>query len=115
MRMQKQIQLHFNWVKNSEQLHKALQKEKQIFCFDPNGATLTSDAFASKLEKGLIEGGSQLALVIGEAHGLTQELKNYPLISFSKMVFTHQLSRLIVVEQVYRAVQIWNNSPYHFS
>lgn len=115
MRMQKQIQLQFNWVKNSEQLLKALQKENEIICFDPNGASLTSEAFASTLESKLIKGGSQIALVIGEAQGLTPELKNYPLISFSKMIFTHQLSRLIVVEQIYRSVQIWNNSPYHFS
>ncbi|MCH9631855.1 MAG: Ribosomal RNA large subunit methyltransferase H [Chlamydiae bacterium] len=114
-RMQKQVQLHFNWFKSSELLLKALQKENQIFCFDPKGVSLTSESFAKTLEKGLIEGGSQVTFVIGEAHGLTQELKNYPLISLSKMIFTHQLTRLVVAEQIYRAVQIWNNSPYHFS
>lgn len=114
-RLQKQITIHFNWLKNSDQLLKALQKESKVYCFDPQGESLTSDQFADTLQNGLVQGGSQVALVIGEAQGLTKELKNYPLISLSKMIFTHQLTRLVVMEQIYRAVQIWNNSPYHFS
>ena len=114
-RMQKQVQLQFHWFKSSNLLLKALQKEKSVLCFDPKGDSLTSEEFALALEKGLTSGGAQISLVIGEAAGLTPELKKYPLISFSKMIFTHQLSRLIITEQIYRAVQIWNNSPYHFS
>lgn len=114
-RLQKQILLQFHWLKSSEHIQKALQKETVIFCFDPIGDALTSEHFAQALEKGFVQGGSQLALVIGEAKGLSLELKKYPLISLSKMIFTHQLSRLIVTEQIYRAVHIWNNSPYHFS
>lgn len=114
-RLQKQIFLQFYWLKSSEHIHKALQKETVIFCFDPKGEALTSESFAQILEKGLIQGGSQIALVIGEAKGLSLELKKFPLLSFSKMIFTHQLSRLIITEQIYRAAHIWNNSPYHFS
>lgn len=94
---------------------KALEKESQILCFDPLGDPLTSEHFAKALESNLQKGGSKLALVIGAADGLPSSLKKYPLISLSKMIFTHQLTRLVVLEQIYRATQIWKNSPYHFS
>jgi len=114
-RMQQLIQLQFHWVKTTDQLIKALEKESQIVCFDPNGDPLTSEKFAKALEFNLQKGGSKLALVIGPAEGLPDILKKHPLISLSKMIFTHQLTRIVVLEQIYRATQIWKNSPYHFS
>lgn len=114
-RLQKQIQLHFQFFKTTEQMVKALQNESFIICLDPKGEELTSESFAQSLKLSLEKGGCSLAIVIGESRGLPPSLKKHPLISFSKMIFTHQLSRLIITEQIYRAVQIWNRSPYHFS
>jgi len=114
-RLSNQIKLQFIWVKNSNQLLKFLENEKNIICFDPKGPLLTSEEFSKTLFKELERGGCQLALVIGEAQGLHPSLKNYPLISLSKMVFTHQMTRLIVAEQIYRALAIKQGSPYHLS
>lgn len=114
-RLQKQIQLLFNFSKTTEQMVKALQNESFIICLDPKGEELSSESFAQFLKQNLEKNGCNLALVIGESRGLPLILKKHPLVSFSKMIFTHQLSRLIITEQIYRAVQIWNRSPYHFS
>lgn len=114
-RLQNQLILQFNWVKHSDQLIKLLEKEKNIICFDPLGKALTSEDFAETIKQSLIKGGSQLTLLIGGAEGIPEVFKSCPLISLSKMIFTHQMTRLIVTEQIYRATQIWSNSPYHFS
>ncbi len=114
-RLKSKIQLNFHWVKTTEHLSKALEKETLIYALDPRGDLLTSEEFADKLRLGFEKNGCELALVIGGVEGLPSILKKHPLISLSKMIFTHQLSRIIVAEQIYRAVQIWNNSPYHFS
>lgn len=112
-RLSSQIKLHFIWAKNSNQLVKFLEPKKNIICLDPKGEMMTSEAFSSYLFKHLEKGGSQLHLVIGAADGLPEELKRYPLISLSKMVFTHQMTRLILSEQIYRALAIKQGSPYH--
>ena len=114
-RLLNQIDIQFHWHKTTELLVKALEKEPAIICFDPKGKDLTSEEFADTLKSELQKGGCKLSIVIGAAEGLPVSLKTFPLISFSKMIFTHQLSRIIVLEQIYRAVQIWKNSPYHFS
>jgi len=114
-RLSSKIKLHFIWTKNSNQLMKFLEKEKVILCFDPKGEALSSEDFSKTLFNSLERGGSHVALVIGEALGLPPTLKAHPLISLSKMIFTHQVSRLIVAEQIYRALAIRENSPYHFS
>ncbi|MCH9633712.1 MAG: Ribosomal RNA large subunit methyltransferase H [Chlamydiae bacterium] len=114
-RLSSQIKLKFIWSKNSNQLLKFLENEKKIICFDPVGFSFTSEKFSSYLFKALEEGGTQLALVIGEAQGLPEALKKHPAISLSKMVFTHQMARLIVAEQIYRALAIKEGLPYHLS
>jgi 23S rRNA (pseudouridine1915-N3)-methyltransferase len=59
--------------------------------------------------------GGKIALVIGGSDGLTPWMKQKAkwLISFSKLTFTHQITRLILLEQIYRALQIHKNTPYH--
>lgn len=114
-RLLSQIDIQFHWLKTTELLIKTLEKESFIVCFDPKGSELTSEQFAETLKQELQKSGCKLSIVIGPAEGLPNVLKKFPLISFSKMIFTHQLSRIIALEQIYRAVQIWKNSPYHFS
>jgi 23S rRNA (pseudouridine1915-N3)-methyltransferase len=112
-RLSSQIKLHFIWAKNSNQLVKLLEDKKNILCLDPKGKMMTSEEFSIYLFKSLEQGGSQLHLVIGAALGLPDELKDFPQISLSKMVFTHQMTRLILTEQIYRALAIQQGSPYH--
>lgn len=107
------------------QIAQVLQKEGQdIISKIPKGSLvipmciegeqLTSEAFSKKLESFSLE-YSQITFVIGGSFGLTDEVKALGKIklSFSKMTFPHQLMRVILLEQIYRALSISNNSKYH--
>ena len=75
---------------------------------------LSSLEFANKINQTLIN-NSNITFVIGGSYGLSDEVKeksNYAL-SFSKMTFPHQLFRIILLEQIYRAFKILNNETYH--
>lgn len=90
-------------------------KENSYICLDPQGKQYTSTEFANFLEKESVEQGSKLIFVIGGPEGIPQEIKvkaSY-MISFSKLTFTHQIARLILLEQLYRSVQIKRGTRYH--
>ncbi|MDP1835828.1 MAG: 23S rRNA (pseudouridine(1915)-N(3))-methyltransferase RlmH [Chlamydiales bacterium] len=112
-RMSSTLQLSTEWLKDDQQLVQQIGKEDKVVCLDPNGKTYTSEEFAKSLSKWLEDGGSRLTLVIGGAEGLPQSLKRYPLLSLSSLTYTHQMCRLILAEQLYRATEIWRGSPYH--
>ncbi len=113
-RLKNQVQIEFVFVKDDLQLTAALAKEPAIVCLDSTGKLMTSEQFSSFTMKKLEEGGSRLTFVIGGAEGLPLEIKNiYPLISLSKLTFTHQMIRLMLIEQIYRAFEIIKGSPYH--
>jgi 23S rRNA (pseudouridine1915-N3)-methyltransferase len=102
------------WVKTDEQLIAQAEKDQALICLDPNGVKLDSEGFASLLMQQLEEGGSRLTLIIGGAEGLPPPLKKTAkLISLSPMTFTHQITRLILIEQIYRAFEIHKGSRYH--
>jgi len=106
--------LEFVWAKNDEQLLQLTAKEPLLVCLDPQGTLFTSEQFSAFLHDQLTKGGSKLSFVIGGADGLPAELKKNPLqISLSRLTFTHQITRLVLIEQVYRAFEIGKNSPYH--
>ena len=92
-----------------------LVKSDYLIGLDLNQASYTSEEFAYFLNKKFIEGGSSISFVIGGSYGLSDELKarcNCS-ISLSKMTFLHQMTRLILLEQIYRAFKILNNETYH--
>lgn len=109
--------LHFEWIlaKNDAQLEQFLEKETTYICLDPRGKSLTSEKFSELFIKQLEKEGSRLSFVIGGAEGLSEKMKKRAslLISLSPLTFTHQLTRLILVEQIYRALEIDRGSPYH--
>ncbi|MGK5595361.1 MAG: 23S rRNA (pseudouridine(1915)-N(3))-methyltransferase RlmH [Parachlamydiaceae bacterium] len=107
------LSIDFIFFKSDMQLEAQAAKEHSLICLDPNGPLLTSESFSNLLHSSLIKGGSRLTFVIGGPDGLTEGLKKYPLISFSKMTFTHQICRLILVEQIYRATELEKGSKYH--
>lgn len=80
------------------------------------GKQMTSEKFAKFIQNEMLEGfGRNLVFVIGGSNGLSKAVSqraNYKL-SFSKMTFPHQLMRVILLEQIYRAFRIINNHPYH--
>lgn len=79
------------------------------------GTALTSEAFSKKLSDLETCGKSHLQFVIGGSLGIDEELKKKAdfTLSFSKMTLPHQLMRVVLLEQIYRAYKIKNNEPYH--
>ncbi|MBQ9081082.1 MAG: 23S rRNA (pseudouridine(1915)-N(3))-methyltransferase RlmH [Clostridia bacterium] len=78
------------------------------------GTKLSSEKLAKKI-KSLVDAGKEISLVIGSSHGLCDEVKSRAdyLLSFSDMTFPHQLMRVILCEQIYRAFMINAGSEYH--
>jgi 23S rRNA (pseudouridine1915-N3)-methyltransferase len=109
--------LEINWIllKNDEQLAPFCAKEKFYVCLDRNGTALSSEEFSTTLFRLLEKNKHELSIVIGGALGLDKETKARAQmnLSLSQFTFTHQLTRLILIEQVYRAFEIAKNSPYH--
>lgn len=83
--------------------------------FDEAGEQFTSVGFSRWIEKRALAGNSKLTFVVGGAYGFSEEVykKSNARISFSKMTFSHQMIRLLIIEQVYRAFSIKHNLPYH--
>lgn len=101
--------------KEAEKLIDKLKEDSYIFTLEIKGKKYTSEAFSETIEKLTIQGKSHLTFVIGGSLGLHEKilkLSNQP-ISFSDMTFPHQLMRVILTEQIYRAFRIMNNEPYH--
>ena len=87
-----------------------IQKTRDYWALDPCGKMHSSISFSTLLCK-----KSSCTFVIGPSDGLSNEQKQGALdtISLSKMTFTHQHTKVILLEQIYRALQINRNSPYH--
>lgn len=79
------------------------------------GKKLTSEAFAAHIRTAMLAGKSRIVFIIGSSFGLHPSVKRRAdmLLSFSDMTFPHQLFRVMLAEQIYRAFKINNNEPYH--
>ena len=93
----------------------AFAKNGYVFVMDIDGKELSTIDFKNKLSEIKLSGVSDIAFVIGGSYGLSPEVKKRASfrLSFSKMTFPHQLFRVILIEQIYRAFKIENNEPYH--
>lgn len=99
-----------------ERLLKAVPKNAYTVLLDVYGKTMSSEDLAKAVAKLEVDGVSDMAFIIGGAFGVSEALRqsvNYKL-SFSPMTFTHQMVRLLLVEQIYRASKINRNEPYHW-
>lgn len=79
------------------------------------GKTLSSEEFSKQLEQASIKGYSTLTFIIGGSLGLAPVVKNRAnlSVSFGRLTLPHQLMRLVLIEQIYRAFTIQQGSPYH--
>ncbi len=102
--------LEISWVlaKNDSELIQLSLKESYI-ALDPKGKLLSSEELAKN------HFGPRINFVIGGSNGLPQEiLQNAKMVwSLSPLTFTHQMTRLILIEQLYRVMEIGRGSPYH--
>ena len=103
----------FVWAKNDDQLVELAKKEPLTVCLDSKGTPLDSEGFATYLMQKLQEGGSRICLIIGGPEGLPADLKGSAMISLSLLTMTHQIVRLVLLEQIYRAFEIAKGSKYH--
>lgn len=102
-------------IKEGELILKQIDKTDKVFLFDEKGSNYRSKEFANFLQKNMNNGVKNLVFIIGGAYGFSQEVysKIPDKISISNMTFSHQMIRLMVVEQIYRGFSILKNEPYH--
>ena len=115
-------------IKNTKNLSQDQQKEQEgelilknirsgdyVVLLDEHGKELSSLQFADYIEKKTHTVNKKLVFVIGGPYGFSKKVYEVASekISFSKMTFSHQMIRLIFAEQLYRAMTILNNEPYH--
>lgn len=115
-------------IKNAKNLNQAVLKKKEaekimeqisqgdmLILLDENGKTYSSVDFSKQINQWQIQSVKRLHFVIGGAYGFDSSLitKAQSKMSLSKMTFSHQMVRLIFVEQLYRAYTILKGEPYH--
>ena len=100
--------------KEADKIVSKIKDDEYVIVLDLHGKEIDSVAFSKHIEE-LSLVTSSITFIIGGSLGITQKLKNSckESICFSKMTFPHQLMKLILVEQVYRAFKIMNNQTYH--
>ncbi|MCM3664476.1 23S rRNA (pseudouridine(1915)-N(3))-methyltransferase RlmH [Mesobacillus subterraneus] len=101
--------------KEGERILAKINPDTYVIALAINGKLKSSEELADTIDKLATYGKSKIAFVIGGSLGLSDEVlkRSDEQLSFSKMTFPHQLMRLILVEQVYRAFRINRGEPYH--
>ena len=101
--------------KEGQRLLAKIKPQSTVITLEIKGNMLTSEGLAKNLQQRMVQGQSDFTFVIGGSNGLHQDVldrSNYAL-SFSKMTFPHQMMRVILLEQVYRAFKIMRGEAYH--
>ena len=98
----------------SSRIEKYLNNKDYVITLEIEGKEYSSPEFAEKIRNTLIE-NSNITFILGGSYGLSDSIKERSNmhLSFSKMTFPHQLFRVILLEQIYRAYKINNNESYH--
>ena len=98
----------------AEALTRLIPPESQVVALDIAGKSYSSVAFAQKLE-GIMQSGQNICFILGGPEGFDGELikRANDSISMSAMTFTHQMARVMLMEQLYRGFKIIKNEPYH--
>ena len=109
--------LSFSEIKHleGEQILAFIQYSDYMILMDENGKQYSSTSFASQIQKYMNAGHKHIVFVIGGPYGFSQEVNDRAndKISLSPLTFSHQIVRVIFLEQLYRAFTILNNEPYH--
>lgn len=101
--------------KEGESILKKIDKGDWLILLDEGGKEFSSLKFANYMENMLQQSHKRIVFLIGGAYGFSAEVyqRANAKISLSKMTFSHQMVRLFVLEQLYRAMTILRNQPYH--
>ena len=101
--------------KEGELILSKVKDNSYVIAMDLKGKHITSEEFSSVIDNLGVTGNPNITFIIGGSLGLSQKViqrANYKL-CFSKMTFPHQLFRVMLLEQIYRAFRIMKNEPYH--
>ena len=100
--------------KEGQNIISHIKKDSYVIALDLTGKELDSVALSQKIEN-LSISNSSITFIIGGSLGLSKQVLNYcnEKLCFSKMTFPHQLIRIFLLEQIYRAFKIANNETYH--
>jgi 23S rRNA (pseudouridine1915-N3)-methyltransferase len=96
-------------------LLRAIPDGSRAVALEIGGRAMTSERFAAWLAEGMLHGASDVTFVVGGSAGLAPEVlaRADERLSLSEMTLPHQLARVVLLEQVYRAFRIMRNEPYH--
>lgn len=102
-------------IREGELLLKALRGDRNVWLLDERGESLGSAELAARIGQAGVYGESSLTFVVGGPYGFSEAVYSVyaKRLSLSRMTFSHQMVRLILLEQVYRAFTILNGEPYH--
>lgn len=121
-------QIVINDVKNAKKLSQELIRSKEgemilekllssdfVVLLDEKGKAVSSTGFANYMQQKFNSGGKQIVFIVGGPYGFSEAVysRANDKLALSKMTFSHQMVRLFFVEQLYRAMSILNNDPYH--
>lgn len=101
--------------KEGELILKSIQSTDKLILLDENGKEHSSVQFSNFIQQQMNSGIKNLVFVVGGPYGFSDEIykRANGKVSLSKMTFSHQMVRLFFVEQLYRAMTILKNEPYH--
>ena len=101
--------------KEAEEIKKKIPNNSYIFSLCIEGKAKSSEDFAKSIQDATLNGKSSIVFIIGSSFGLSPDIKSLSdfKLSFSPMTFPHQLMRVMLLEQIYRAFQINTNGKYH--
>ena len=102
-------------TKEAEEIKKKIPNGSYVFSLCIEGKEKSSEQLARSIKEVTLNGKSSIVFIIGSSFGLSPEIKKLSdcRLSFSPMTFPHQLMRVMLLEQIYRAFQINNNGKYH--
>jgi len=101
--------------KEAERIIKNIPNGTKIITLEIEGKMLSSEEFSKKIDNFGLMGSSNLTFIIGGSLGIADSIKKMSdfKLSFSKMTFPHQLMKMVLLEQIYRAFRISRGEPYH--
>lgn len=115
-RIQKEINSEIIFISDQKKISPNYFKENDlVILIDEKGKHYDSISFSKKFKMLIQNSKKKIIFIVGDASGFSSEIHNRSneIISLSKFTFTHEIARLVIVEQIYRAITIIKNHPYH--
>jgi 23S rRNA (pseudouridine1915-N3)-methyltransferase len=111
----KNLSIQEHKEKEAEQMFPFLEGKNEIILLDEKGTFYSSQEFARFIDRKLISGCREMIFIIGGPYGFSERVvkKSTGSMSLSKLTFSHQMARLLFLEQLYRAFTIIRGEPYH--